>query len=239
MRKLKKIIDTRLNYGRPHIKSFLRSALPYASVLDLGAGQGDDLLCAKKLNESAKLYACENYPPYVQLLTSKDISVFSVNIENERLPFDDESIDVIIVNQVFEHVKEVFWILEEISRVLSVNGRLIIGVPNLASLHNRALLLFGQQPTSLQNNSAHVRGYTLPDFKALLNSGFPGGYKLEACRGGNFYPFPAFLAKPLSSLFPRMSWAIFMNFKKTKSYSKESYLKYVIDSRLETNFFLG
>jgi hypothetical protein len=137
-------------------------------------------------------------------------------------------------------VKEVFWILNEISRVLKVDGHLIVGVPNLASLHNRFLLLIGLQPTAIQNNSAHVRGYTLPDFQKLVNSGFPNGYKRVSYGGGNFYPFPPFIAKPLANCFPKMAAGIFMNFKKVKEYdSTKGYLEFVQQSKLETNFYLG
>jgi ubiquinone/menaquinone biosynthesis C-methylase UbiE len=38
-----------LTYGRHLIKSFLHKSAPYESVLDLGAGKGDDLLIASKL----------------------------------------------------------------------------------------------------------------------------------------------------------------------------------------------
>lgn len=102
------------------------------------------------------------------------------------------------MNQIFEHVKEVFWILHEVTRVLKKGGSLIVGVPNLASLHNRFLLLLGAQPTSIQNDSAHLKGFTKSDFKKLLQSGFNGGYKLEGFAGSNFYPFPPLLAKPLN-----------------------------------------
>jgi hypothetical protein len=145
---------------------------------------------------------------------------------------------VILINQVFEHVKDVFWILNEISRVLKVGGHLIVGVPNLASLHNRFLLLMGKQPTSIKNNSAHLRGYTKSDFRNLLNAGFTDGYSLAGFGGSNFYPFPGPIAKPLAGLIPTMAWGIFMNWKKEKAYKNE-YLVYPIEKQLETSFFLG
>src|SRR6266536_5310235 len=99
------------------------------------------------------------------------------------------------IEPTFEHLKEVFWVLHELSRVLKVGGHLIIGIPNLASLHNRLLLAAGRQPSSLKNNSAHIRGYTRSDFIRLLEC-FPRGYELEAWMGGNFDPLPRALAIP-------------------------------------------
>ncbi|WP_158552607.1 class I SAM-dependent methyltransferase [Spirosoma telluris] len=233
------MIDKNLNYGRHHIADFLKKSLPYTTVVDLGAGQGDDLMLAKKQNPDAVLYALESYAPYVKTLKEKGINVFSVDLEKDRLPFEDESIDVVMINQVFEHVKEVFWIMHEVTRVLKVGGHFIIGVPNLASLHNRLLLLIGNQPTCIQNDSAHVRGYTRNDFFKLLDSGFPGGYKLEQFGGSNFYPFPAVIAKPLARLFPTMAWSMFMLLKKERSYMDDGYAKFPITKQLETNFFTG
>ena len=234
------MIDKNLNYGRHIIERFLKNAIPYESVLDLGAGKGDDLLIAKKIaiNDSLKLYAIESFLPNVEILEGKNIEVFNCDIERDRFPFDDESIDIIMVNQVMEHVKDVFWILHEVTRVLKKGGHYIVGVPNLAAFHNRILLTMGKQPSTIKNNSAHVRAYTKNDFRRLVNSGFDG-YQLKDFKGSNFYPFPPSLAKPLSKLFPTMGVGIFFDFVKIKKYQNDGYLKYPIEQELETKFYLG
>lgn len=231
------MIDRRLNYGRHHIKNFLKKSREYKVVLDLGAGQGNDLLNAGAIVKNAELHAVESYPEYISILQSKGIKVHDLNIERDPLPFKNESVDVIICNQILEHCKEIWWILHEISRVLKKNGKLIIGIPNLASLHNRFLLSAGRQPTSIQNNSAHVRGYTKNDLLRFLKS-FEGGYKLISFGGSNFYPFPAFIAKPLAAIFPTFAWGIFFLLEKRKEYNEE-FLKYPQKEKLETNFYLG
>ena len=183
------MIDRELNYGRDAICSFLRKARPYSTVLDIGAGGGHDLLAARKIEPGSALFAIECHGPNVEHLRSAEICTYDINVESEEIPLSAETIDLVISNQTFEHLKEVFWVLHQTSQVLRVGGHLIIGVPNLASLHNRILLAVGCQPTSIKNNSAHVRGYTRSDFINLLGC-FPQGYKLEAWRGGNFYPLP-------------------------------------------------
>ena len=158
------------------------------------------------------------------------------NIECESLPFEDESVDIIIVNQILEHCKEIYWIFHEISRVLKINGIIVIGVPNLSSLHNRMFLLFGKQPTCINLNSAHVRGFTYSGINSFLNEAFPEGYTLSKFNGSNFYPFPRFISVILSWLFPKMSVGIFFSFKKTKGY-KNNFL--VASKYLDTNYFAG
>ena len=158
------MIDRELNYGREVVSGLLHLAKPYSSVLDIGAGRGVDLLAARTIEPRAALHAVECYAPNVERLRAAGICTHAINIERERIPLSAESVDVVISNQTFEHLKEVFWVLHEASRVLRVGGHLLVGIPNLASLHNRLLLAAGRQPTSIKNNSAHVRGYTRNDF---------------------------------------------------------------------------
>lgn len=232
------LIDRTLNYGRHHFERFLRSAAPYRKVLDIGAGHGHDLLTARSVHPDAWLLGIEPYAPYVSELESKGIEVHSLNIERDWFPFSEGELDVVIANQILEHTKEVFWILDQISRVLKQGGHLLIGVPNLAALHNRILLALGMQPSSLKNNSAHVRGFTKGDLIRLLDSGFPGGYRLRGFGGSNFYPFPPPIARPLAAVMPSMAWGIFFHFRKSKPYEL-SYLCYPAQEQLETNFYIG
>lgn len=232
------MIDRQLNYGRHLIAQFLKQASPFDCVLDLGAGKGADLQLARAVNPSAQLFAVEVAHPLGEQLLEQGITPYALNIERDSLPFADGSVDVVIANQVLEHTKEIFWIFHEISRVLPVKGKLIVGVPNLASLHNRVLLLLGRQPSTVKTNSAHVRGFTKGDLSGFLERCFPGGYRLLAFGGSNFYPFPPVIARFLARIFPAMAWGIFFLWEKQRPYSRE-FLEYPVVNRLETNFYLG
>lgn len=111
-------IDRSLNFGRDVMAKFFRRIAPFESVLDIGAGRGYDLEIAKEVCPAAKRYAVEVYPPSVEVLKRQQVEVAAVDVERSRLPFDDESLRVVISNQTLEHVKEIFWILHEVSRVL-------------------------------------------------------------------------------------------------------------------------
>lgn len=220
-----------LNYGR-HI---LRAAgVRYAKtriqgnpsgeirILDLGCGHGTDLRNIREeihsvLPEGAgwkiQLFGVENYGPYVEECELSGIRVRSLDVERDPFPGDGAPYDLILANQILEHTKEIFWIFSEAARLLAPGGRFIVGVPNLASLHNRILLLFGQQPTAIQALSAHVRGFTYHDLKRFGEEG--GYFRVVARSGSNFYPFPVPLAKILARLFPSMAWALFMEFERT------------------------
>ena len=79
-------------------------------------------------------------------LKDRGIESVSINIESQPLPFENETIDLLIANQVLEHTKEIFFINHEVFRDLKVGGVLYLGVPNVLSLHNRLLGLMGFTP---------------------------------------------------------------------------------------------
>lgn len=228
-----------LNYGRAIIDKFCQDITTPIKVLDIGAGYGTDLSIVQKHHPVAQLYAIEAFISFQQNLKDNGITVYGIDIEKGVLPFEDNSIDLIICNQILEHCKEIWWICHEITRVLKPGGTFIIGVPNLASFHNRLLLLIGQQPTCIKNNSAHVRGYTKNDIIKFLNTGFPSGYQLDSFYGSNFYPFPRRIAMLLAKIFPKMAVGIFFKFtKSTKEYNNE-FLNYPRSNKLQTNFYVG
>ena len=202
------MIDRSLNYGRPIVRRFLEAARPYRQVLDLGAGKGADLLAARALQPDCALHAIETFPPNVALLQQQGIAVTALDLERAPLPFADRSIEVVIANQILEHTKEVFWIWHEIARVLAPGGQLILGVPNLASAHNRLLLLLGRQPSVIKTASAHVRGFTRPDLLQFLETACPGVFALRDHAGANFYPLPPWLAQPLARALPESSLGV-------------------------------
>lgn len=225
-------------YGRHVIRAFASGLKDVNTALDLGAGSGDDLSVIKSVHPNARLIgidANDNHAPTLKRVADE---VHLLDLERSRLPFPDNSLDLVIANQVLEHTKEVWWIFHEVTRCLNIGGHFIIGVPNIASLHNRALLMFGVQPTQHKVCSAHVRPFSKRDTLKFVNTVFADGYSLEEFAGSQFYPFPGMIARPLSRLFPTMAFSIFFLLKKTGTYT-DQFLRYPVLAELETNFFLG
>lgn len=222
------------NYGRHLIGQYVSEIDECATVLDLGPGSGDDLLICRDRFPAALLIGVESHEPYVFHLESLDIKVITLNIERGTLPLEDGSVDVIILNQILEHIKEVFWVLHECSRVLKKGDTLIVGVPNLAAWHNRLILLLGVQPPAIASLSCHVRGFTGGDLAQLLQS---GGLNVEQRLSAGFYPFPPVIARLLAKLLPNLGWSIHMLARKNTEYHDE-FLR-VARKFTETQFYLG
>ena len=230
-----------LNYGRDilgRLSRELAGQQKLSRILDVGAGSGADLEICRQASPSAALHAIESFAPNVSNLRTQGIEVTHGNIERDAFSYPDESFDLIIANQILEHCKEIFWIFHEVSRTLKPGGVFYIGLPNLASLHNRILLSAGLQPTAIQIWGPHVRGFTKNSISTFLNRVAPQVYCLERFQGANYYPFPPLIAKPLSRLFPGSAASIFFILRKNGRYRSE-FIKYLETTILETNFYTG
>ena len=95
---------------------------PGATVLDLGSGNGSIVKEYRGLGYEA--FGCDfafKEGPDVESLHSKGL-IRLIEREPYRLPFADDSFDVVISDQVFEHVKNYDETLSEIRRVLKPEG---------------------------------------------------------------------------------------------------------------------
>lgn len=231
-----RFVDHGESFGR-HVFDESVQSLKLQSILDIGCGLGNDLEIAKKYHPHAHLHGVDFNLWNSDLLESKGIHAVSCNIEQDALPFANESFDLIVANQVLEHTKEVFWINHEIFRTLKVGGYLWLGVPNVLSLHNRLLGLAGVHPTTCQLNSAHVRPFSKKDTLRFYAAKAGEVCEVVGFRGANFYPFPQQIARPLANAFPSLAVAIFFLIRKKAAYSRQFIDN--IEGVHETNYFVG
>jgi methionine biosynthesis protein MetW len=169
-------------------------------LLDVGCWDGTGTLKRGEAFAATRLMGIEVFERAAAGAARRGIEVARLDLEADRFPWPDESVDVVVCNQVLEHLKNIWLAMSEMHRVLRPGGRAILSVPNLGSLHNRVLLAFGRQPTSIRLFGPHVRGYTLREFVDLVERG--GAYEVERRLGVGFYPIPSPWSAPLSALWP-------------------------------------
>ena len=220
---LLKLVNPQEQYGEHVIRNFLSSIDNANTILDLGAGKGRDLDIAKQRFPNSNLYGLEFSKDCCDILSEKKITTFQADIEKEQLPFVDNYFDIIISNQVLEHIKDIFFVLHEMARTLKTNGHMIIGVPNVASLHNRLLMLLGRHPTQAKSYSAHIRTFSYHDTKKLIEMAGGGAFSITQFSGSQFYPFPSPLARRLATTFPQMAFSIFFLIRKNSEYTNSFY----------------
>ena len=101
---------------------------PNMKVLDFGAGEGK--LVGFALAQGLDAYGCDLYN--IQYSYTLDCDPITVDLRDQgrlrpictpyQLPFEDSSIDVVISDQVFEHVLNYPQAIEELRRVMRVGG---------------------------------------------------------------------------------------------------------------------
>ena len=78
---------------------------------------------------------------------SINLKVARVNIENEPLPFEDDTFDFILLSEVIEHMEvDPMYMLSEINRVLKTGGTLVVTTPNCASTWAIHKIINGVEP---------------------------------------------------------------------------------------------
>ncbi len=80
-----------------------------------------------------------------------------VDVDSERLPFNEGQFDVVVFSEVMEHLRFPQKALAEINRVLKKGGRMIGSVPNSFRLRNRLRFLFGN---AFEVDASHLRSYS-------------------------------------------------------------------------------
>ena len=105
-----------------------------AQLLDAGCGIGGSSIAAR--NRGASVTAIDRDPVRLTTLHVHDPEIRSVNARLSILPLPDESCDIIILQDVIEHVARPAVVLSELARVLRADGVLYLSTPNRDSMAN-------------------------------------------------------------------------------------------------------
>jgi SAM-dependent methyltransferase len=95
---------------------------------------------------------------------------------NSPFPLADRSVEVVLANQVIEHVIDPFHVAQEIHRVLKPGGRCVLTTPNMRYLKNLGAILFaGKGPRTAHGNmldgrwdDGHLHYFTHRDLRDLF-----------------------------------------------------------------------
>lgn len=99
------------------------------TMLEIGCGRGEMLLNFKNLGLEVQGIDLSPEAPNFQ----KDISIIVGNVEEEKLPFNDNSFDIIYSKSVLEHFYYPEKYMKEAYRVLKPNGIILTLVPDWES----------------------------------------------------------------------------------------------------------
>jgi SAM-dependent methyltransferase len=170
------------NYFLPVLRDVgLEIDFKSARVLDVGCGTG---LFLKPLIETGctECYGVDGPSAYAYRAIARgyrDVK-FVADLNNTPLPFADETFDLVVCKDVFEHLLNPLYALSDIRRVLKNNGLFLFHVPNHFPLYGRLKFLFSNDIDTFaffKNESRwtfpHIRFYEHDDsLRVLVEHGF-------------------------------------------------------------------
>ncbi len=116
-------------FGQVRRLAIIERYLPLAGrrVLDLGCGVGEYVRAFER--EGAEALGCDiEWPRLVEARRRGARRLLAAS--GEALPFRDGALDVVVLNEVIEHVADDRATLREVARVLTAGGECVIFAPN-------------------------------------------------------------------------------------------------------------
>ena len=140
---------------------------PQTSILDVGCSNGGLLSMLKKEYKFRYLLGLEPSAACSKFAKEKyEIDVIVGTIYDD-IKIKNEKFDLIILEQVMEHIIDLKKEISEYKKHLNINGKIYIGIPDLARLNEYKQELF--QAFS----SEHVNYFNFESLRSLMeNSGF-------------------------------------------------------------------
>lgn len=118
----------------------------------------------------------------------------NVDVERDRFPFGDGTVDVVLACELIEHLREdPLHMMVEVHRILKWGGLLILTTPNIASAHSVGALLGGGSPYiyGQYNRRApadrHAREYTPADVRLAMEA---AGFEVVRLETRNIWHAP-------------------------------------------------
>ena len=192
------------NYCRQHRQRLVadlhivgRHVEPGARILEYGA---IPLLMTGALKALDYEVSAVDLEPerFATAIAKLGLDVRRCDVETEPVPFDAESFDVVLFNELFEHLRiNPVFTLGEVHRVLRRGGRLLLSTPNLRSFRGiRNLVLHNQghaasagiyrqyEKLETLGHMGHVREYTTREVTEFLGR---VGFRIDTLiyRGGH------------------------------------------------------
>ncbi len=201
-----------------------------AKVLDVGCGDGQKTTIFKVKIGCKEIYGIDGVSARLSAARKRGVKTIAANLE-KKWPIKNGTFDVVVSNQVIEHILDLDLFISEIKRVLKPGGYCVISTENLASWHNIFALILGHQdfshhliskshvgnPLSLHYKQRTV-AWSAADNSGVDDTAYPHvkiltflslrkvfkeyGFKLKKGLGSGYYPFPGIIGKILSSIDP-------------------------------------
>ena len=163
-------------------KAFGDSAPDFSdsSVLEVGSGPVGLVSGLKASRRVALDPLMDFFNTQKELTQYRDNQVEYVSSPGETLPFEDQSFDMVVIENVIDHVKNASGVMDEIYRVLRPNGILYLTV----NCHPLWGFVLHEVVSAIRIDKGHPHTFTLSKIRRFL-SGL--GYKLQYEEWENYW----------------------------------------------------
>jgi ubiquinone/menaquinone biosynthesis C-methylase UbiE len=143
-------------------------------LLDVGCGQGHITDSIKKEFPSYDIHGLDHSISAIDYAHSKFSDIDFIVADAYHPPFESEYFDIVVFNNIWEHVPDPLNLLNAVSRVLKPSGLLIISTPSRYRYLNLFRVGLGKSVRFV--SKTHVTEYTVGQVKEQLRF---GGYKVR------------------------------------------------------------
>jgi 2-polyprenyl-3-methyl-5-hydroxy-6-metoxy-1,4-benzoquinol methylase len=161
----------RLNYTIDLIKN--HNSESKLKLLDLGCGQGLFTNSFKNEFTNYDVYGLDHSITAIEFANSNFDNIDFVVADAYYPPFEDEYFDIIVCNNIWEHVPDPLNMLNAIRRILKPNGQLIISTPSRYRIGNLTRVFLGKEVSMSKH---HITEYTVGQMREQLKF---GGFKIN------------------------------------------------------------
>ncbi len=195
------------NFDTSRLKIIVERINAGDDVLEVDCGPG--VLSAMMVARGAHVRGTDQSQVAVQRTLDKGIPCQKVDLDDETLPFADDSFGTVVSNSAIEHRFFSEKSLAECVRVLKQGGTFIICLPNTAHWICRLWLLFGRFPYVRNSplDQTHLRFFTVHEARVLCRK---YGARVTAVDGHaslwvrGFYPRPL-RWPPIAAIYNRLA----------------------------------
>jgi ubiquinone/menaquinone biosynthesis C-methylase UbiE len=143
-------------------------------VLDVGSGEGHITEYLRALPQVAEAVGLDGSVSAIESGKKRYPSLDLLVGDAFNIPFVDGYFDIVVLNNIWEHVPDPLRMLAEIKRICREGGHLVVSTPSRYRTINLARVICGRDVTFI--SSKHVTEYTVGQVKEQLRY---GGFDLE------------------------------------------------------------
>lgn len=171
------------NLSRPEMMEFVPKDARV--ILEVGCGQGNFAYALKQRRDDSEVWGIELAESEAAEAAQKLDKVLSGSVESQILELPDRHFDVVIFNDVLEHLLDPYQVLTQLKQKLKPGGIVVSSIPNIRYFRNLFDFVWRKNWDYTDNgimDKTHFRFFTIKSIRKMYEN---QGYKILKHQGIN------------------------------------------------------